>query len=213
MLLSLGAHLKVRGTAVACALSLRCDDLKLHAGPDALMNFCFYLVLTGGLDQVLRENDGTLVQVRAAGCLACCDEVVSLHGTEQLTALGGADCNLDTLKCLKLSLNFASMVEVANAASLLGTLDALDLLLSARGSRNGQATREQQVTSVAVLDLYDVASDTKILNGGGEDQQQDPSGMAGGVESLAVRTGGQDHIAQHCTQKAAKGYGNGGIQR
>ena len=78
------------------------------------MNFCFYLVLTGGLNQVLRENNGTLVQVRAAGCLDCVDDVVSLDRTEQLTALGGADCNLDALEGLQLSLDFASMVEVAD---------------------------------------------------------------------------------------------------
>lgn len=121
-------------------MSLRCDDLKLHAGNNSVGELCFYLVLTGGLNQVLRENNGTLVQVRAAGCLDCVDDVVSLNGAEQFSALGGADCNGNTFKCFQCYLNFASVVEVANLASLLGTLDALDLLLSTRGGYDCQAT-------------------------------------------------------------------------
>src|SRR5699024_11006836 len=66
------------------------------------------------------------------------------------------------------------MVQVADCASFLCTLDAFNLLLSAAAGNNCQTTWKQVVTSVTVFNLNNFAWSAEVLNGSGEDQLHDP---------------------------------------
>ena len=132
------------------------------------------LVVAGLLDQALGHINDTLIQVRATGLGDGLDNVFCVNGTEELAGSGGLNLDLNVRQLLKLVADLACVVQVANFASFLGALDALNLLLSAAGSHDGQAAGKQVVTSVAVLNLNNFASGAEVLNGSGEDQLHDP---------------------------------------
>ena len=132
------------------------------------------LVVAGLLDQALRKHNDALIQLRATSLGDGVDNVFCLNGTEELTGFGGLNLYLDIRQLLELVADLTCVIQVANLASFLGALDALNLLLCAAGSHDGQAARKQVVTSVAVLNLNNFASGAEVLNGSGEDQLHDP---------------------------------------
>ena len=107
--------------------------------------------------------------------LHCINNLICSDRAEDLAGLCGADRYGHATQVLQLFLNLACVIQVANLSCFLCALNSFDLLLSAAGSNNCVAARKQVVTSVASLDLYDVAGDTELVNVGGEDQLHDPA--------------------------------------
>ena len=86
------------------------------------------LVIAGLLDQALRKHNDALIQLRATGLGDGVDNVFCFNGTEELTGFGGLNLYLDIRQLLELVADLTCVIQVANLASFLGTLDALNLL-------------------------------------------------------------------------------------
>ena len=67
-------------------------------------------------------------------------------------------------------LELVGVLQVAHGLGLAGATDVVGLTLRATGGRDGQATGQQVVTAVAVLDLDGVAGGTQVVDLCGENQ-------------------------------------------
>src|SRR5262245_11464047 len=109
----------------------------------------------------LADLDPALVDVRAAGGTYRRDDVGHRDRAEQPTTGAGADLEVHRLR-LELRLDLLGVPEIADLADLAGLLDRRDLLLSALGPLDGQASGDEVVAAVAVLDLDHVTGRTEV---------------------------------------------------
>ena len=150
------------------APKLGSDDREVHLAENVSVQLELDLVVASLLDEALRKHNNALIQLGATGGFDRGNDVLCGHGTEELALLRGLHRHLDVGELLELGANLACVVQVANCASFLGALDALDLLLSTTGGNDGQTARKQVVTSVAVLNLNNIACGAEVLNGSGD---------------------------------------------
>ena len=90
-------------------------------------------------------------------------------GAEQATALAGADLHVDRVG-LELGLDVLGVVLVAHRAGGAGRLDRLDGLLAAAAPADAEATGDEVVAAVAVLDLDHVAGGAESVDLLGQDE-------------------------------------------
>src|ERR1700712_5659646 len=128
-------------------------------------------VAPDGLDVSLGQVDGALVQVRAASLLDGRDDVCRTDRTEELALVArGPRGQRHGAKRLDLGLQLVGVVEVANRLHFTGPTDLVGLALGAAGRDDGEATGQQVVASVAVLDLDGVTGLAQMVDLGGENQ-------------------------------------------
>ena len=116
----------------------------------------------------VRHLDGTLVEQRSTGLAHGSYEVGVGDRSEELAALPGTRRD-DDGETLELILDLLGVGRVADLPGIAGALDLRDLLLATRGPRHGQATRDEEVAAVAVLDGDDITGDAEAIDGLGED--------------------------------------------
>src|SRR5690606_22910511 len=145
-------------------------DLQLqvhrHLGVQSGLN----LVLAQRLDVLLARVDDPLVELRTTGGLDGIDDVGRRDRTEQLLrTLGGLALHPDGAEVLQRGTDLLGVVQVTDAPCLLDPTDGADVLLRALGGRDREATRQQVVTRVTVLDLNDVTGAAEVRHVGRQD--------------------------------------------
>src|SRR6478752_3974598 len=137
------------------------DDVQRHRGLHLGVQPNQRLVAADRLDRV-RDLDLALVELRAAGGLDGGSDIGGRHRAEQATGVTSVGDDLDGL-VLEVAPDRLGLLEGVDRTDLAALGDRLDLLLPALGPRGGQATAEQEVAGVAVLDVDDV---TGVAEGG-----------------------------------------------
>src|SRR3954464_3394966 len=114
------------------------------------------------LDRLV-HSQRSLVEGRTARGGDRVDDVRRRHRSEEAPGLTGAHLELDR-QSSQLTLDLVRVVEIADRASVTGTLDRDDLLLASAAPRQCHTAGDEEVPAVAVLHLDDVAGSAKAID-------------------------------------------------
>src|SRR6201993_1444485 len=147
------------------------DDVECDLHVNVRVDMQRYRMVTNGFDVALGQTDDALVEIGSAGLFDRGDDVTRGHRTEQLARVARRPHRQrNGAHRLDRRLDFVGVLKVSHLLGVTGATDVLDLLLRAARRDDRQATREQEVATVSVLDLNGVADGTQVVDVGGQNE-------------------------------------------
>src|SRR6185312_3233247 len=124
-----------------------------------------------GLDVALGQTHHVLVEIGPTGLADRRDDGARGDRAEQLARVaGGLHRERDGAQSRDGGLDLVGVLEVADLLGVAGATDVVGLLLRAAGRDDRQATRQQEVAAVAVLDLDGLADGTEVVYVGSQNE-------------------------------------------